>query len=177
MITLIIYGTHHFAQKRVGFRTDVCLSCGKEAVAIEFRTFDVGHVYWLPLLPFGFRRHWQCSACGEHPRGERTGQAMKVLGILAFLGIGVVAWVASIPPEDLSFAWALRLGGPAVAVALAVSMRQRQKQDMGLVARLRRLAPLGDACPLCGGRVSASKPRRCVKCAAVEGGAPELSAA
>jgi hypothetical protein len=171
----IIYGTHCFAPKRVGFRTDVCLSCGKEAISLAFRSFDVGHVYWLPLLPLGFRRHWQCSACGEDPRGERTRQGMKVLGAIAFLLGGVAMWLGPTDQGDAGFIWAMRLGFPAIAVALVVSMRQRQRQDLGLVARLRKLPPIGDACPLCAGRIH-GRPRRCARCGAVESRAPELAA-
>jgi len=176
-LVMWVYGTYHFKRKHVGFRPDICLACGNEAVAIEHRSFDVGHFYYLPLLPLGFRRHWHCSACGQDPRSERTSQAMKVLGILGCLFFGVMGWLQAAQGEDTTIVWVMRIGFPLVAAGLVASMRQRTRQDATLVQRLRRLAPLGDACPVCRGRLRAGAPRACTNCGAQERRAPELVAA
>jgi len=174
---IIVFGTKHFKPKGVGFRPDFCLSCKQETVSVELRSFDFGHVYWIPLIPLGFRRHWRCAACAENPRGERTGQAMKVLGILLFLAMGVAGWAMPAAGDDAVIVWILRLGFPALAAAIVASFRQRKKEDAMLMRRLRELPPVGDACPLCGQRVKPGAQRKCGACGAVESKPPELATA
>ena len=173
---LVFYGMHHFASRTVGFRPDFCLSCRNEVVAIESRSFDVGHFYWIPLVPLGFRRHWHCRTCGHNPRGERSGIGLQIIGAVVFLIADVFAWITPASADDATFAWAVRLGLPAVALALIVNVRRRRKQDGGLQQRLRRVPPVGDVCPVCSARVSVGPERRCTKCGAVERRAPELAA-
>ena len=174
---LIFYGMYHFMSRMVGFRPDFCLSCRNDVVAIESRSFDVGHFYYIPLVPLGFRRHWHCRTCGHNPRGERSGIVLQIIGAVLFLGAAVVVWMMPAPTADnVTFAWAVRLGLPALALALIVNVRHRMKEDGSLQQRLRRVPPVGDVCPVCGGRVSAGPERRCIKCGAVERRAPELKA-
>ena len=173
---LVFYGMHHFASRTVGFRPDFCLSCRNEVVAIESRSFDVGHFYYIPLVPLGFRRHWHCRTCGHNPRGERSGVVLQIIGVVALLVADVFAWMEPAGAEHATFALAVRFGLPALAVALIVNVRHRMKEDGSLKQRLRRLPPVGDVCPLCGARVSAGPERRCTKCGAVERRAPELKA-
>ena len=172
----VVYGMHHFAARTVGFRPDFCVSCQNEVVSVESRSFDVGHIYWLPLIPLGFRRHWRCRTCGQNPRSERSGAALQLLGGVIFLVAAVFAWMEPASAENATFAWAVRIALPLLALALFANLRKRKQDDQALQQRLRRVKPVGDSCPLCGQRVSAGPERRCTKCGAVEGRAPELAA-
>src|ERR1035438_6787107 len=67
---LIVRGAFHFRPKRVAFRDDYCLSCRAPRRAVAVRTFDVGHIFWIPILPVGFWRHWVCSVCGGDPHAR-----------------------------------------------------------------------------------------------------------
>ena len=64
---LIIHGVYHLWPKRVGFRNDYCLGCDKPRRSFAVRTFDVGHLFWIPILPVGLWKHWKCSECGRDP--------------------------------------------------------------------------------------------------------------
>ena len=51
----VIHGAYHFWPKRVAFRNDYCFTCGQACRAVAIRTFDVGHIFWIPILPVGSR--------------------------------------------------------------------------------------------------------------------------
>jgi hypothetical protein len=172
----VVYGMHHFAARTVGFRPDFCVSCQNEVISVESRSFDVGHIYWLPLIPLGFRRHWRCRTCGQNPRSERTGVVVQGLAAAMFFVVSIITWMEPASADNATFAWAVRIGLPLLGLALLANLRKRKAEDHALRDRLRRLKSVGDACPLCGQRVSAGPERRCTKCGAVEGRAPELAA-
>jgi hypothetical protein len=172
----VIYGTHHFAARTVGFRPDFCMSCQNEVISVESRSFDVGHMYWLPLIPLGFRRHWRCRTCGNNPRSVRTGATVQVFAAVMFFIVSVVLWMEPASPGNEAFAWIVRIALPLLGLAILANLRKRKEEDHALRDRLRRLKSVGDACPLCGQRVTAGPERRCTKCGAIEGRAPELAA-
>jgi hypothetical protein len=172
----VIYGTHHFAARTVGFRPDFCMSCQNEVISVESRSFDVGHVYWLPLIPLGFRRHWRCRTCGNNPRSYDSSVVFQAIAGVIFLVAAVFAWMEPASPENATFAWTVRFALPLLSLALLANLRRRKRENAELQQRLRRVKPVGDACPLCGQRVTAGPERRCTKCGAIEGRAPELAA-
>ena len=68
---------------RTLYRNDYCLSCEQVRVANQYRSFDVIHLYYIPLIPLGFRGHWFCTICGRNPRARtRTGK-----GVVIFLAV------------------------------------------------------------------------------------------
>lgn len=174
---IIFFGTYHWKQKGVGFRPDFCLCCKQETVSVQVRSFDVGHLWWIPIVPLGFRRHWRCSVCAENPRGERTGRVLKIIGVIFLLAAGGLGWTMPAAGEDAIIVWVMRLGFPALAAAVVASFRQRRKEDAALLRRLRELPPMGDACPFCGQRVKPGARRSCGACGAVESVPPELATA
>src|SRR5438876_1035324 len=108
---LIVYGCYHFARRRIAYRNDYCLRCSSVRRADLYRTFDAGHLFFIPLLPLGRRRRWHCAACGQNPH-ERvaSSQGIKVLAVVAFAVFTAVAWLVPITrPEDVSFGWGFRI--------------------------------------------------------------------
>lgn len=176
-LSIMVFGTYEWSRKRVGFRPDVCLACGEEAIAFEYRSFDVGHFWYLPVLPLGFRRHWYCAQCGKDPRADRMGRGMLVFWTTLVGAAAVATWFIPIESaEDVTFAWAMRLGLPVLTLVLIAFVRRRARKDVELGKRLRDIARVGNTCPLCGGRMGVGTPRRCHQCGAMEGTAPELAA-
>jgi hypothetical protein len=53
---LVIHGLYRFKQHRIGVCKDLCNACEKETVTEEWRSFNVGHLYFIPLLPLGWRK-------------------------------------------------------------------------------------------------------------------------
>jgi hypothetical protein len=176
-LSIMVFGTYEWSRKRVGFRPDLCLACDEESIAFEYRSFDVGHFWYLPLLPLGFRRHWYCARCGKDPRADRMGRGTLVFWTILVAVVGVAMWFIPIESaEDVTFAWSMRFGFPVLTLVLIALLRRRARKDIELRNRLRDVPSVGDACPLCGGRMGVGTPRRCHQCGAIEGRAPELAA-
>jgi hypothetical protein len=176
-VILYIRGTYHFARKLVGFRPDFCLACRRDTVALETRSFDAWHLFWIPLIPLGFQRHWQCSACRSNPRPVRTSGGFKRLGIPVFLLAGLAEWAVPAEGPEAGMIWMFRIAFPALALWLYFSLGQDKQDDNMLRDRLRRVPHLGDNCPICRGRLIPTSPRRCTACGAVEQRPPELARA
>src|SRR5271169_3478615 len=146
----LVRGTYHFWPKRVAFRNDFCLRCQAPRRSIAVRTFDVGHIFWIPILPVGLWKHWECDVCGQHPHvNPRTRRSFKWLGLVCLLAVSLIAWAA---PADADFGtagWIVRVAAPALAILLFVHLRRTPKEP-SLRQRLSMIPPAADTiCPFC----------------------------
>src|SRR5690349_21622497 len=92
---LVIHGTYHFGRRILAFRNDYCLTCAGPRLANLHRTFDVLHVFWLPILPLGSWSRWKCGTCGSNPHARAaTSRALKWAGIACLVIGSVVFWAA-----------------------------------------------------------------------------------
>lgn len=100
---LVMHGTYSLARKLVAYRNDYCLQCDAPRLAFQHRTFDVLHAFFLPVLPLGLWKRWQCAVCGRNPHESgRTRKSLKWAGT-AILGLmSLSMWVVSTQekPED-----------------------------------------------------------------------------
>ena len=55
---LLVNGLYHFRPTRVAFRNDFCMSCHLPRRSVQIRTFDVWHLFRIPILPLGFPRRY-----------------------------------------------------------------------------------------------------------------------
>lgn len=62
----------------MAFRNDYCLARGEERRAVQVRTFDVGHIFWIPILPAGFWKRWVCTVCGKDRLNVGTLERLNV---------------------------------------------------------------------------------------------------
>ena len=146
---ILIHGAYHFWPKRVGFRNDYCLGCQGPRRAIALRTFDVGHIYWIPILPVGFWKHWKCTVCGRDPHvNVKTRRSFKWAGLACLIIISLVFWMA--PAEsDRVFHWAFRIVPLVLALPLLRHLL-RTPAEPSLKERLRMIEPATDSvCPFC----------------------------
>ena len=146
---LLIHGAYHFRPKRVAFRNDYCVSCEAPRRAIAVRTFDIGHVFWVPVLPVGFWRHWVCSVCNRNPhRTPRMGRSIKWAGVYSLVAISIMFWLV---PSNSDFApgiWFCRIAAPALAVLLVVHILRALLPS--LRRKLKSIPPASDSvCPFC----------------------------
>jgi hypothetical protein len=146
---LIIHGVHHFWPKRVGFRNDYCLGCDKPRRSVAIRTLDVVHLFWIPILPLGFWKHWQCSECGRDPhRHVRTRRAFKWIGFGLLAIVAAMLWLTPAGTDD-SFQWFLRVAATAAALALWIHLL-RTASEPSLKQRLAAIPEAQDViCPFC----------------------------
>jgi hypothetical protein len=61
------------------------MSCEQQVRADRMRAFVVLHVQFIPLVPLGFWKHWQCSSCGRPPSCPPTARtSILALGAVVF---------------------------------------------------------------------------------------------
>jgi hypothetical protein len=88
-----LYGSYHFWPKKFGFRDDYCLGCQAPRRSIAIRTLDVGHPFWIPILPVGFWKQWKCSMCHRGPHANtRTRRSFKWIGVVGLILIALAFW-------------------------------------------------------------------------------------
>jgi hypothetical protein len=147
---LIIHGTYHWSPKRVAFRNDFCLTCEAPRRAVQLRTFDVLHLFWIPVLPLGFWKRWFCASCGQQPSfNQRTRFGFKVAGLVILILMSFAFWLTPIEPGDEILFWAFRLGAPVAAIATLIHLR-RANRDPSYSERLRSIPAASDTvCPFC----------------------------
>jgi len=146
----IVHGAYHWWPKRVAFRNDYCLACRAERRSVCTRTFDVGHIFWVPILPVGFWKHWFCSACGRGPHiSTKLGGISLWLFLAAIAFFTLASWMAPLTPDMAIGTWVFRFGGIAVAVMLLVHLLRPDKGP-SLKERLATVQPATDTiCPFC----------------------------
>jgi len=162
----VVYGRYRWAPRVVAFRNDYCLSCDKQRVSHQVRTFDTLHLFFVPLIPLGFLKRWICATCGSPPHQRiKTSKPMKVLGCILLALVAVSTWLMPIEPGEEAVIWSLRAALPVAAV-LAFYFTLKSKSVVGLKERLAKVSPSESTeCPICQtalGRVSNSM--RCPSC-------------
>ena len=172
---LIIHGRYHFWPAYTAFKNDYCRSCGADRICVEVQTFDVVHIYWIPLVPFGTQKRWFCSTCGQDPHVRtKTRRWVKILGCVffaitaAFLGIG--PWLEKNPKDETLLGLsAVAIGLTVAALALGISAA-KQEPDSPIRPNENdensRTSSLVD-CPLCGTALVDSPQWHCPNCNAV----------
>ncbi len=157
-------GAYHFWPKPVGFRNDYCYSCARPQRSVATRTFDVGHIFWIPVLPVGFWKHWSCAKCGSEPHATHYRWA-KWFWSLLFAFISLAAWLGT-PKPDV-FDWCSRIAVTLVAAFFFIRVLQSLKQP-SLRARLGAVSPATDVvCPFCSTPLMAGTRWSCPACGVV----------
>lgn len=168
---LIIHGAYHFWPRRVAFRNDYCLYCRERRGSIAFRTFDVGHVFWIPILPVGLWKHWRCTTCGRDPHvNPGTRRSFKWAGLVVLLCVAVIFWAAPITQEDaelVAFTWAVRIAAPAGAMLLIRHVLGTSKEPS--LRQLLKTVPCAadTVCPFCKTPLVSGPHWSCPACGAV----------
>ena len=145
---LIVHGAYHFRPKRVAFRNDYCISCQAPRRSIAVRTFDVGHIFWIPILPVGFWRHWVCSVCGRKPH-SRSRRFFRWTGLYFLIGVSVLFWAVPVDSQFAVGSWICRMAAPAGATLLFIRLL-RTSTPLSLRKKLASIPPAADTiCPFC----------------------------
>jgi hypothetical protein len=148
---LIIHGIYRFHPKRVAFRNDYCRTCVQSGRSVQVRTFDAAHVFWIPVLPLGYRKRWLCTICGHSPhiyRGTRRG--FKWAGFAVLLFLAAFSWAAPLEQDASIFTWSVRVAAPIGALLVFVHLRRTPK-DPSLPEILAVIPAASDSiCPFCG---------------------------
>ena len=164
----IVRGAYHYRGKPVGFRNDYCVSCRAPRRSIAIRSFDVGHVFWIPILPVGFWRHWVCSVCGRKPHSKAR-RFFRWSGLYSLIGGSVLFWGLPVDSEFALGSWIGRLVAPAGAIFLIIRLL-RTATPLSVRKKLASIPPTADTiCPFCSIPLAAGTGNRwsCPACNAV----------
>ena len=164
----IVTGAYHWWPKLVGFRNDYCLRCAAERRSVRIRTFDAGHIFWVPVLPVGFWKHWYCTVCGSDPHANpKTRPFFKWAGVVILIMFAVVSWIEPVTPDSVEISWAIRIGAPLGATLLLVHLLRTPKEP-SLKARLAAIVPAADTtCPFCSTPMISGDRWSCPACGVV----------
>lgn len=80
-----IFGTKSFFIKTKSYKSVWCIHCEKPVVATKIRRFAMWHLFYIPLLPLGFRTEWRCAACNKDPHASMSiydGIGMLLLALM-----------------------------------------------------------------------------------------------
>ena len=148
---LVIHGVHRFKQKPLAFRNDYCLRCGQPRRAVQVRSLDFWHLFWVPVLPLGVWKRWICTTCGHDPHvTTRTRRSFKWAGFVVLLILSVPFWAFPVDPTFVFGTWLFRIGGP-IGATLTLIHLLRTSKDVSLKDRLATVQPAADtSCPFCG---------------------------
>jgi hypothetical protein len=146
----VIHGQYHFYPKRTAFRNDYCLGCDAPRRCLQIRTFDVLHMFWVPLLPLGLWRRWHCVTCGRspafNPRSRR--KFLITISLLGAFSAGIF-WLMPVDAEQSDLWWFFRIGGLLVSVVSFLAWAWLP-QGPSSRERLARVPPASDTeCPCC----------------------------
>ncbi len=146
-----LHGRYRWFPRRIAFRNDFCLTCQRPVRAVCIRTFDVHHLWWIPVVPLGFWSRWQCTACGRQPHhSPRTRYAYKVAGLVVLVLFSIGAWVAPIEPGAETAIWIFRIACPLAAVATALHLSSAKREPAYREQFQAVDAAQDETCPFCG---------------------------
>jgi len=165
----IVTGAYHFWPKRVAFRNDYCLTCHAPRRSTAVRTVDVGHIFWIPILPVGLWKHWKCDVCGQDPHvNPKTRRSFKWAGLVCLIFFSLVFWMQPIE-SDFALSWFFRIAASTGAILLLLHLL-RTPSEPSLKQRLATIPHAADVvCPFCQTPLVAGTSARwsCPACGAV----------
>jgi hypothetical protein len=158
-------GIHSYNSRTVAYRSDFCLSCEAPSRADQIRSLKAYRILYVPVLPLGFWREWQCSECGRDPHRYAGSSRQIVWVAVAFLGACAIVGIReSFETQDFATAWLMRLVLPTVFF-IALWLALRNKPDWALAEKLAKITPDEDTtCALCHGTLVLSDAWRCSQC-------------
>ena len=169
-MVMIHCGIYKLKPKPVAVRDDWCVQCAGPRSAVKVKTFDIVHLWGIPLVPLGRIGRWICIGCRQPPDAVMTAErSLKFwLGAVASL-LAALTWADEPSRAGMLILWVFRLGliGSAVGMfwwAISPGDVERRRQ-------IETLAPnhMPD-CPLCGRAMSPGDKWRCERCAVVHVG-------
>lgn len=163
---LICYGIYRFRQRIVGCRNDFCNACKKEALTERWRSFNMGHLFWVPLLPLGWHERWLCTCCGRNPRARYvTGRGYYIAGLIAFALIAALGWCMPPVGEDAGTVWGMRLLFTLATLGMIYALRKGRHVDPLHTEERRAVTPLShDCCHYCDGPLQQVPETMCPTC-------------
>jgi len=170
----VITGTYNFRPRVVAFRSDYCRNCQSKSISFARRTFDVFHLFWIPVIPLGIWTRWYCHQCGERPHeGNAIRKSVRIFIAVFFLLLSALFWLVTLlpilnlvpqSPDDKGFLISAIVMSVLLVLSLFWVWRYRSDE---FESHIREVQTFADhSCPLCSGRLDLSNTLTCRECGA-----------
>lgn len=165
---LIVHGIYRFCPKRVSFRNDYCLSCKAQRRTVEIRTFNMWHIFWIPLIPLGFHKRSKCVTCGSDPHYNKIARRpLMWVGLVALIIFALAFWVNPVEKDMPTLTWVFRIGSPILAILTLRDLIQT-RNDKSLNDLRATVSPSTDTkCPFCNVQLMMGAEWSCPQCGIV----------
>jgi hypothetical protein len=161
---MFVHGLYHLRERRAACRNDHCMTCGAARFFLGMRSIRFYHVFFIPLLPVGWRMRYLCTICGADRKARRPSHPL-VLWFGVFAG-GVIAFVGLmmlLSGEEVFASWMI-FGIGAVFFAV-IGFMVRRSEHREFMAAVKSVEPLPcDSCPLCHQVLAPSIKPQCHGC-------------
>jgi len=132
---LLIHGIYRWAPRMTGYRDGWCNHCRQVTHALQVKTWNVFHLYWVPVLPLGRYTALHCAVCKLDPTSRVSEPpALLFIGIVCFSLIFAAVMFAAFPPADQQTAWIVRAVMLGLIIVCAYKLRQRWKRPLPTAA-------------------------------------------
>lgn len=81
----LIFGTHFFGLRNYAYKFMYCNHCKMPRLFIQTRAFAWGHIFWIPLIPLGYKYNWYCASCAKDDNAVPTSFGSKLVLLIALL--------------------------------------------------------------------------------------------
>ena len=166
----IVHGTYRVAPRFVAYRNDWCNHCDKPVLAQQWRSFYVGHLCWIPLVPLGFYKIWRCQICARNPRERlRTSMGFIVAGSLVCAVIFVITFLVPYSANDAAVVWGF---GSAAVVPWSICLVELEVERISAGPDVQ---PLTNArCLFCDGMMTDYPQWHCDECGLIRYGSWQI---
>ncbi len=162
---VVLYGIRGVMRKVVAYRNDFCLWCEVPQRAHRVRSLKTLHIFFIPVLPLGFWREWQCSVCDRNPHG--TPRHRGRIGLAYFFGMAAaVVWVSpgSETGNSIAVTWVLRVV-LTIVFGIVLWYALKHPSNIRLAEELKEIEPAQEnSCPFCNSPVVLNDGWRCSNC-------------
>ncbi|HLJ26060.1 MAG TPA: hypothetical protein VKY85_05065 [Candidatus Angelobacter sp.] len=162
---VVLYGIRGVMRKVVAYRNDFCLWCEVPQRAHQIRSLKAFHIFFIPVLPLGFWRDWECSVCNRNPHGTRGRR--ERMGLAFFVGMfAAVAWISpgSETGNSIAVTWVLRIAF-MIAFGVALWYALKNPSNIRLKEELNKIEPAQENyCTFCNSPVILNDGWRCSNC-------------
>jgi hypothetical protein len=101
---IIIHGIYKILKRKIAYKNVRCNHCNEIEHSEQFRAWYFLHLYFIPLLPLGSYKYWECGKCKNDPHARtQESKWMLWVGIVVFsVMLFATIFAGNIPKEDKS---------------------------------------------------------------------------
>ena len=99
---IIIHGIYKIFRRKIAYKNVLCNHCNEIKHSEQLRALYFMHLYFIPLLPLGSYKYWECGKCKNDPHARtKESKWMLWFGVVVFsIMLFATFFAGNIPKED-----------------------------------------------------------------------------